>query len=348
METTSVLNTIAASSADITLVARKLNVAITSITGSGQFPTLDYPNIISATVSPSITETLHVTRVGFTFANNTVYSFTINQVVDGQVISKFVTYTSDATATNTEISTALAASFANTALKVTVTGGAVAYVTVTALAGYPTFQVVLGSTGTMTDTPQMAGVQATATTVTAAGVPSIITSVGHGLVNGNVIDVVFTTPANFPSGKFVVQWLSADTYSLYTLSGNVQRGLTATAGVSTTLNKVASASVGNGTVLAAAGIAGAAAGAGYAKYVFNYNVPLSGAPGGSSVNTGNTTTLYVKQWATDTSAAYITNFPVFSIKVNTLLSNMSATGTVAVPTLLVDSLAVNSVAIAVA
>jgi hypothetical protein len=337
--TISFLNTIAATAGDISMVARKLNVAITTTTGTPAFPTIDYPNIVSATVSPAITETLYVTRIGWTAASSTVFGFTINQMINGQLVSKAAYYTSDASATDTEIGNALSGYFDNTSLGVAVTYVAAdAYVTVTALTGTPTFQVTLAATGTMTNTSQMAGVNIASCTVAS---PSVITSNAHGLVNGNVITIVSADTARLASGTFVVQYLSANTYSLYTLQGNPVPAVTGT--TTATVVKVAGSSVGSGTDLVAAGVTGASAGVGYAKFTFAYNAPIAGVPGGQSLNTGFTHTLYVKQWATTTTTSYTTNYAAFAAKMNQVLSNMGASGTVAVPVVLVDTLAVAQV-----
>jgi hypothetical protein len=337
--TISFLNTIAATAGDITLVGRKLNVAITSVTGTPAFPTMDYPNIVTATVNSSVSETLHVTRVGWTAASSTVFGFTVTQIVNGQYLTKAAYYTSDASGTDTEIGTALAAEFANTALGVAVTYVAAnGYVTVTALTGTPTYQISLGATGTMTNTSQMAGVAIASSTV---ATPSVITSNAHGLVNGSVITIVSADTAKLASGTFVVQYLSANTYSLYTLSGNPVPGVTGT--TTATVVKVATSTIGSGTDLAAAGVTGASAGVGYTRYTFSYNIPLVGVPGSQSLNTGFTHTLYVKQWATSTTTSYTTNFAAFAAKMNQVLSNMGASGTIAVPVVLVDTLAVAQV-----
>lgn len=345
MTTTAVLNTITASAADITLVSRKLNVAISSSAGSGKFPTIDYPSIVSASISPAITETLYVTRVGWTAASSTVFLFTINQMVDGLPLTKTAYYTSDSSGTDTEIGTALAAQFANTALKVTVAYTAAnAYVTVTALTGYPTYQVVLGATGTMTNTSQMAGVAIASSTVAS---PSVVTSTAHGLVNGSVITIASADDAKLASGTYVVQYLTANTYSMYTLYGNPVPGVTGT--TTATVVKVPGASVGNGTLLSSANAAGVlpdsslsaiAAGAGYAVFTVNYNLPVAGTPISPGVTPGNTIVLYIKQWATTTTATYTTNFAALILRINEYLSNYVAGGTIASHTALTDSISV--------
>jgi hypothetical protein len=419
--TTSFLNTIAASGADITLVSRKLGVAITSSTGSGLFPVLSYPNISNVTISPAITETLYVTRIGWTAASSTVFGFTINQMVNGQMLSKSSFYESDTSGTDTEIGTALAAGFSNSALGVTVSyTPANAYVTVTAVTGTPTFQVTLAATGTMTNTHQMAGVAitactsmatvasctaanptvittsaahglsvgqqvvisasadgtklangtykvatvplgttltlvsldgstplgATATTTATLASPSfatVITAVAHGLVNGKKITITSADDTKLASGTYIVQYLSANTYSLYDVYGNP---IGASATTTATLVGVAGSAVGSGTDLAAAGETGASAGVGYAKYYFAYNVPTTGVPGSSALNTGLSTTLYVKQWATTTTATYTSNFQAFATKMNQVVSNMGV-GTVAVPVPLASTLAISQVVPAV-
>lgn len=340
---TSILNSFTASGADITLVSRKLNVAITASTGTGSFPTLNYPNIVTAVVSPAVTETLYSTRVGWTSASSTVFGFTVNQMVNGLLLSKPAFYTSDSTATDTEIGTALAGMFANTSLGVTVTYVAAnAYVTVTAVTGTPTFTISLGATGTMTQTSQMAGVAVASSTVAN---PSVLTSTAHGLVNGSVITLTSADNTKLASGTYVVQYLTANTYSLYDLSGNPLAGFTGT--TTATVVKVAGAAVGFGTDLVAAGVPGASAGVGYAKYVFNYSLPSNTAPGATSVTTGYQHILYAKQWATTTTATYTTNFQAFATKMNEILSNYVAGGTIASHTALTDSVSINDVAVIV-
>lgn len=350
METTSLLNTITASGADLTLVARKLNVAIAAANGSGSFPTINYPDIISATVSPAITETVLVSRVGWTAADNTQFLFTVTQVIDGQVVKMTANLgDSGVGATNTTIGTALAACFNGTALQVTCAyTPANAYVTITANAGYPIYQVTLGATGTMTysTATTMAGVAIASSTV---ATPSVVTSVGHGLVNGSVITIVSADANKLPSGTFVVQYLTANTYSMYSLNGNQCPGITGT--TTATVVKVAGGAVGSGTVLAAryatgaqgyAGLAAAAAGAGYAKYTFNYNI--ASVVAGQKVSTNASHVFYAKQWATTTTATYITNFAAFSVLMNEILSNYVAAGTGVTHTSLTDGVAIADVA----
>jgi len=106
--TTNVINTVAASAGDVSLLARQL-----SITGA---PTMNYLAIESApVVQRSLSETSAVKTVVIAAANNTEYTFVASQVIDTIVNSspkvQTITYTSDASATTTEISTALKALF---------------------------------------------------------------------------------------------------------------------------------------------------------------------------------------------------------------------------------------------
>lgn len=139
--TYSVLNTIAALGADITLVGRKLNVAITSATGSGTFPTIDYLFINDEVTTAAATEVLQVSTETFVAANSTTYKFVITQIVGGETKTASISYTSDTTATAAEIRTALVdAVNAHTELGVTATGAA-SVVTLTAVTGTPVFTV---------------------------------------------------------------------------------------------------------------------------------------------------------------------------------------------------------------
>ena len=139
--TYSVLNTIAAAGADITLVGRKLNVAITAATGSGQFPTMDYINIEEESTVAAAAEVLRAQDVSYTFANNTIYKFAITQVLNGINQTAFITYESDSNATDLEVATALVAQInAHTELGVSASGLA-SPITVTAVTGTPVFSI---------------------------------------------------------------------------------------------------------------------------------------------------------------------------------------------------------------
>lgn len=139
--TYSVLNTIAAAGADLTLVGRKLNVAITPSTGSGVFPTIDYVFINDEVTIAANAEVLQVSTETFVAANSTTYKFAIAQLVGGELKFATITYTSGSSATAAEIRDALAAEVnAHTELGIVATvAGSV--VTLTAVAGTPVFTV---------------------------------------------------------------------------------------------------------------------------------------------------------------------------------------------------------------
>ena len=101
-----ILNTIASDGGDITLDKQLLTIAT--------LPGIEFDNINRATVLlNSLAEIRQVKRVTFTAANNTTYKFTIEQIVDGVLVSKPVQYTSDASGDNAEIREALRDSFNN-------------------------------------------------------------------------------------------------------------------------------------------------------------------------------------------------------------------------------------------
>lgn len=349
MATTSILNSFAASGADATLVAGKLNVAITSSTGTGSFPTMDYEKIKSVSISPAITETLYSTRIGWTAADSTSYTLTITQKVGDEVITRSAYIeNSGIGATNTTIGTAIAACFTDTPLKVSVVYVAAnAYVTVTTLTGYQTPTIGLGTTGSMTNTSQMAGVAiASCVATTASGTPAVINSTAHGLVNGNKITIASDDNTRLASGTYIVQYLSANTYSLYDLNGNPLSCFTS-ATVTATVVKVAGPSVGSGTDLAAAGVTGVTAGVGYAKYVFNYSKPLAGLNMMPENDKGYQHVLYAKQWATTTTTSYTTNVQSFITRMNEHISNYNSGGTVASHTSNAESASIAQVAVIV-
>jgi len=218
MNTYSVLNTIAALAADITLVGRKLNVAITSVTGTPTFPTLDYINIVDEKTQAAVTEVLQTETITYVAANATKYRFSITQMVDGVLQSAIITYDSDASGTDAEIGQAIVDQVnAHTELRVTASNPA-SPVLLTAQAGYPTFTV--------------------------AGATNV-------------------TP-------------------LVTLAGVAAQG--------------------QGTTLAANGIVGAEAGQVYTKYEFSYNSDAGVQMQSSTLNGGNTHTLYVKEGAANFAA----------------------------------------------
>ena len=131
--TYSILNTIQAAAADLSIAARVLG-----ITGA---PRLNYPSIASMVQTNYNAETLQIATVAYTVANNTTYSFSLKQIVNGNILHDTVTYTSDSNATAAEIAAAISNIVTARGFKITPSGVA-SPVTLTAQAGYPVFTIV--------------------------------------------------------------------------------------------------------------------------------------------------------------------------------------------------------------
>lgn len=148
--TSSVLATLQAAAADISVSGHKL-----SITG---VPTLDYRKIESMSTGfvASVAEVLQITTVTPTAANNTTFSLYLTQFVNGVWVTGYLTHTTDASGqTATDICNALRAQLlAQSTFKIT--GSGAATLILTAQAGYPIFlaQNISPSTTTVvTGTP---------------------------------------------------------------------------------------------------------------------------------------------------------------------------------------------------
>lgn len=133
-----VLDTVQAAAADLQLAGGVISF------GNPLQVICDYKNLIPGKCSAvaAVAETAQVSTLTFTAANSTDYGIRIDQFdpVNGRTITKFYYYTSDATATATEIATAFAAAInADTTIKVTAVGGAT--LVLTADAGYALFTV---------------------------------------------------------------------------------------------------------------------------------------------------------------------------------------------------------------
>lgn len=310
MTTYSVLNTVAATAGDISFLARKLNVAITSSTGSGQFPTMDYLKITSFKVQAALLEKALTRRFSYTAADNTAYSFVIVQDDVNGVSRQYVAKVADSGvgATNTTIGDALALSLNGQGVNVTTThSGADAFVDVVGDAGYPLFTGLAGTNTTVANfMPVGASVTiASNTTVTAANGGTVITtSAAHGLLVGHIVTATATTPGvAWVTGTYRIKTIpSATTFTMADLvTGN---GIAGTATDTGTVVMVASLPYGIGADLAALALAtnpvydtlsAAVSGTLYRAYTFTYDYSVPGAGGVSSQQSGNTHVLYMKE-----------------------------------------------------
>jgi len=283
--TNSVINTMPSGAADVTLAARNLSLSTTDGT---TFPTLKYPLIDSVEVLPSLVEQVYLERITFAATNNQTYAFTLTQKLQdfplnqgpggalGKPLTARIQFISDATATLTEIGTALKAAVnAHTEFNLTAayTPGD-AFITVTATAGKGAALFTSSNLLNVTASAavSMAGIGITATTDTDdVTVPTVCTSTAHGLVVGNVITLVVTNPnGNFVNGTYRVAptTLTANTFTLTSLDGLTVISTTEANGTATVL-KVAKNARGQGADLVTEGIVGATTGFIYKQYVFS-------------------------------------------------------------------------------
>ncbi len=151
LKTYSVLNSVAASAADITLNGGVLAVANTE---NNAFPPMPVDRIYKQTSGATayVAETLQVQTLTFTAANSTEYSFCLQQDIDGVIKVQKFSYVSDSTGTAAEIAAAILAMVNSSGFKITATGSG-SPVTLTAQTGYPVFVCT-----------KIAGFSATATT----------------------------------------------------------------------------------------------------------------------------------------------------------------------------------------
>ena len=146
IKTYSVLNTVAAASADLDIEGGVLKMKSTV---GDKFPSVDYLSISKGS-SKGVAytpEVLQIATITIVAGNNTRYSFTFSQLIDGVVKSQTFNYTSDSNSTGQEARIGAAIKAWIQALfqaTVSVTTGVS---TVTAVAGSPIF-VVANVTGT--------------------------------------------------------------------------------------------------------------------------------------------------------------------------------------------------------
>lgn len=270
-----ILNTIAAAHADLTLVNRIVHLANWDPAGNAWIDMV-YPDIEVLPERPVILPSLHeiVEKQTFTFvaANDTDYSFVINQQQpDGSTIAfpiKVHSAVTGATAATiaTQINYAIS-SKAGAGLEVTSSGGGTV-ITIIANAGYPIFTISNAVNGTVASAAAMTTAFASSTDAT----PTVVTSAAHGLTTGDTL--IFTggtagSPINVAAGTARrITVINANTFSV---AGTTATGTPDAAGG--TFLRVAQASRGQGTDLTAAGILGAVAADSYSQCTYRFNLP---------------------------------------------------------------------------
>lgn len=345
----SVLNTVAASHADVTLAARKLNVAITSTTGTPAFPTnMDFRFINLFVPQPALVEAVQVSAVSFTAAANTVYEFVVTQNTPisttatsvppvlttfntNSPVSVLAYYKSDATGADADIQAGLAANInANSAALGVVATTSTGKVTLTGQTGTPLFSV----TAIANCTVALAMKQLTGVTSDYDASPvSLFTKSSHGLVTGNVIQVVSGTgdTAWVAGAQWKVIYASSSTFSLLSLTtGLAYAGATADL-ASGVLNLLPQVAVGVGTVMAANGIVGASSGYLYSVYTFRYGVLNPAQMSTFTVTSDNVHTLYVQEGAAATTGDPSATFPDFDLALRQYMEGFIYGGTTANP-----------------
>jgi len=298
--TSSILSTIAASAADVSVSGHKV-----SITGC---PTMDYRTIQNegSGVDSSLIEQLQVTTVslfGGTGAANTTYTLYISQFI--QATNSFATgylqHTTDATSFSaTNICDAWRAQLvAQSGLKIT--GSGTSTLVLTAQAGNATFTV---SNITPSSTTQVTASTITPVNINSSTVasPSVVTfSASHGLVVGNVITIVSADNARLASGTYRVASIPlATTATLYSVNG--QTPLAGVTGTTTaTVTVPPQRSRGTYADLVAAGVTGATVGATYSQLPITF-VSLDGSLLGTTESNQSKHTLYILDGAANFAA----------------------------------------------
>ncbi len=325
------LSTIQATFADIVVSAHTL-----SITGC---PPMDYRKIESMSVQASLVEIDQVTIVTPVAANSTTYAIYISQFqpADGATITATLTYTSNVSGdTATIICNALRASLlAQKNLQITGSGSST--LILTANAGSPIFTVTNLSGGNLSidNNTGMAGVAVASNT---SATPSVLTSVGHGLVTGDVIILTSADQTKLVSGTYRVKVVNSSTYSLYDLTGQIPLAGTSTTTATTQL--VPQYAVGQGPITVGVYVTGTqtyasgaplgpevlgSSGHTYTTWTFVY-ASLDGTLLGNIESSLNRTFLFVDEGAT--------NFADFEVRMVEVQNAYADDATVSDPTLI--------------
>ena len=325
MQSNSVLNTVAATAGDISLLARMLTVAIVASTGSGTFPPMKYDLIDMPRVLPSLVSTPNSVKMAYTAADNTAYSFTIIQNIDGApkaFTAKLLDSGTGATATS--VGEALVAKFVGAGIDVTCThSGADAFVIVDGIAANPLFTGLSGTNVAATSNLLSAITILSNTTAT----PTVFTSsAAHGLVVGNVITITTSNAAKFVAGTYRVRTLGGGGGSEFTLEQLTTRAaLAGTSSATGTITLVAQEARGQGADLVTAGVEGAVAGNLYTSYIFNYGFESNGSGNTKSTSAGNQHILYVVEGTASTAPT--TNYGNFDARMREIYNAFVASAT---------------------
>jgi hypothetical protein len=297
--TNTVLNTIAASAADIVLNNHQL-----SVTGT---PTMDFRKIEEVNTLPALNELLAIATVTPTAADSTVFTINIRQYVGGKLVVVPISYTTAATGdTATTICNAYRAMINANAIaaggQLQVTTSGTATLIITALTGSPLLTVTSGA-GTNAVAYTVSGKTAFTggTSVAATGV---FTKASHGLAVGDTISITASTSSTYSLyGSTVTVPFSVVVNTVPSSSTFTVRGLTITTdGTGIGATAVAQPAQGTGASLITAGVTDAVSGTNYYLYKFTYgdNNKLKG--GNVGEDHPKQVNLYVSQSATNFAA----------------------------------------------
>lgn len=334
----SILNTVAASAADISTSGGYLTV---NESGSPITPSLRYNYIskgMSKSIRPSKANVRTAKKVSFTAANDTDYKFVVTQTVGGVLTTKQARYTSDASGTNGEIGQGLADSFNNAVestfgQKVHATAyytASNAYLHVISDASYGPINVT--AIENVTVSTDQAATQAAGTTMAASigsnlYFPNAISSVtgtttvtvastAHGLSSGAWVAVSNLTAGtltsnllntDLPANTFRITRVDADSFTLDDCTGASLNATTVTVTYIDQLSRGMLSDVQSDVAgLPSGSVTGTASAASYASIDINYSIDIPATQNGlvSSLS-GNTLTLYVSEADSDYKAFLI-------------------------------------------
>lgn len=280
-----VLNTIAASHADLTISGG--TISLTGMSAPIRFSDILLPE---SGLQLNLVEQVQSATVSWTLSNSTTYEFTIYQNIGGIPQLYDFVYTSQNSATNAQIGNAIATvinKLTNFNLSATYTSGT--SLTITALSPIPPVLASIPGEGAVyAPTFTLVGVQNITITANMAGVsiasnttatPSVITTgSAHGLVTGSVITIASADETKLVSGTYRVTYLSTTTYSLANLTTNAPLAGTSTTTATVTL--VAQNPRGQGTDLITNGITTALSTNGYTLLSLLYRSEVTYETGG--------------------------------------------------------------------
>ena len=282
-----VLDTIAASAADITLSNHQL-----SVTGT---PTMDFRKIEKVLTLPALNELLTIATITPTAAAATTFTILVQQIVGGRTQSVYVSYITAASGdTATTICNAFRAVIAlNPALQIT-TGGT-ATMTLTALTGSPIITVTsIAGTNAVAYTVSGHAALTGGSSVASTGV---FTFTGHGLAIGDTISVTAAGGSTYSLyGATVTVPFSVVVNTVPTANTFTVRGLTITTnGSALAVSPVSQPARGTGASLVAAGVSSATSGNNYYAYTFLYSDNNQLAGGNTNEGHPKQVNLYVNQ-----------------------------------------------------